>query len=171
MNSMNNIIKQIDDVLTITNSEIITNRQFAIDINSGDVHQSLAYLKSIGFTQLSILTCIDLIANNEFQLIYILNNWELGLFVIVRTIIPRDNPAFVTIINIFPGAKYYEREVHEFFGVTFEGNDSYSKPLLLEIWDDIPPLRKDFDPQVYSDSKFPKRDLDKIYRSKIGGVD
>lgn len=170
MNSMNNIMKQVDDVLNVLNKEVISNRQFAIDINKGDVHQALTYLKSIGFTQLSIITCVDLIADNKFQLIYILNNWELGLFVIVRTDIDRDNPSYVTVVNIFPGAKYYEREVHEFFGVTFEGNDSSFKPLLLEIWDDIPPLRKDFDPQVYSDRKFEKRDSDKIYRSKIGGV-
>jgi NADH-quinone oxidoreductase subunit C len=58
---------------------------------------------------------------------------------------------------IFPGCKYYEREVHEFFGIKFPGNPDYHKQLILEAWDDMPPLLKDFDPRAYSDKKFAKR--------------
>jgi len=171
MNSMNKIIENVKVGLNIDKVDILEKRQFAIDMDLERVHSSLAYLKSIGFTQLSIVTCVDWIKENKLQLIYILNNWDEGIFIIIRSKLDRDNAKFVTITDIYPGAKYYEREVHEFFGVEFKGNDSATKPLFLEIWDDKPPLLKDFDPQKYSDEKFPQRDVDKIFKSKLGGED
>lgn len=169
MNSMNKIIEELKKVMDIDTVEKITDRQFAFDVEPSKIHSSLIYLKTVGFSQLSLLTCIDWIKDNKLQLVYILNNWQEGLHVLVRTKIEREQPKFVTIINIFPGAMYYEREVHEFFGVEFNGNEESFKPLFLELWDDMPPLLKDFDPQAYSDKKFPKRDLDRIYQSKMGG--
>ena len=169
MNSMNKIIDNVKSVLDLENLEVLEKRQFAIDVELGKVHSSLGYLKSIGFTQLSLITCIDWIEEGKLQLVYILNNWEEGVFVLIRSKLDRKNAKYVTITDVFPGAKYYEREVHEFFGVDFHGNESSFKPLFLELWDDMPPLLKDFDPQKYSDKKFPKRELDKIYKSKLGG--
>lgn len=171
MNSMNKILEKISDALKPLKMMTPADRQIACIVRPGEVHKALAYLKSIGFTQLSILTCVDWIEDNEFELVYVLMNWEEGVHIQLRTRIDRDKPLFSTITLIFPGAQYYEREVHEFFGVVFEGNEDSNKPLFLERWDSIPPLRKDFDPQAYSDSKFPMRDRDKVFKSKIGGID
>jgi len=68
-----------------------------------------------------------------------------------------------SILPIYPGCKYYERECHEFFGVKFPGNPDYEKQLILENWDDIPPMRKDFDPEAYSTRKFPQREYSETY--------
>jgi len=61
-----------------------------------------------------------------------------------------------------------DEELFEFFGIKFEGNDDM-KPLFLENWDDLPPLRKDFDPLEYSKKKFPDREYQKdvIHEAKI----
>lgn len=146
-------------------------RQIACVVEPAEVHKALAFLKTNGFTQLSILTCVDWIDDGQLELVYVLLSWEDGIHIQLRTRIDRDKPLFSTVTNIFPGARYYEREVHEFFGVEFEGNEDSYKPLFLERWDSIPPLRKDFDPEAYSDSKFPMRDRDKVFKSKIGGID
>ena len=105
----------------------------------------------------------------ELELVYVLFNWSEGLHVQLRARVDREKPVMVTATDIFPGAQYYEREVHEFFGVDFPGNEDSYKPLFLEIWDDIPPLRKDFDPQAYSDKKFPMRERGNEFVSEIGG--
>jgi NADH-quinone oxidoreductase subunit C len=47
----------------------------------------------------------------------------------------------------------HERENHEMFGIIFEGHGDLS-PLLLEDWDNLPPMRKDFDSR-----KFVKEEL------------
>ena len=120
-------------------------------------------LKQAGWIQLSYLSAIDWIEENEFELVYILMNWEKPVHIQIRTRVDRENPEMNSVLPIFPGAKYYEREAHEFFGIKFPGNPDFHKQLILEEWDDIPPLRKDFDPKAYSDAHFSRREYTTDY--------
>jgi len=162
MSSMNkdikNLVADIKSRFELLGDDYPKDNQAALDFNSRDIHSVLAYVKSQGFRQLSILSCVDWIKENQFQLVYIVFNWETGIRLQVRTRIDRANPKFTTVTSIYPGAKYYERDVHEFFGVEFEGNPDSFKQLFLENWDDMPPLRKDFDSKAYSDRKYPARE-------------
>jgi NADH-quinone oxidoreductase subunit C len=63
--------------------------------------------------------------------------------VLVRTRVPRENPALDTIVDLFPGAAWHERETHEMFGVDFRGHPNLT-PLLLPPEFEGHPLRKDF---------------------------
>lgn len=162
MNSTNNHIENLKGLLErhydIQSFEEPTHLQLAFDINKDSVLDALALLKSHGFGQLSILTCIDWIEDGKLQLVYILFNWDTAVHLQLRTFLDRDKPVFKTIEHIYPGVKYYERDVHEFFGVKFEGNEDSEKHLFLEMWTADPPMRKDFDPVKYSDSKFTMRE-------------
>jgi len=165
---MNNLDQDMRSRFQLLNVDYVTSNQIAFDVENNEVQTCLSYLKSIGWIQLSILTCIDWIEEGKYQLVYILFNWEKPIRIQLRTKINRENPKFRTITNIYPGAKYYERDVHEFFGVEFEGNPDSLKQLFLENWDDIPPLRKDFDPKAYSDRKYAKRTYTKDFNTKDG---
>lgn len=170
-NSTNNWIETLESQLGVQVIKSPMARQYFIDVEKGNVHQALTYLRHIGFTQLSLLTCVDWIEEEKFQLIFILMNWESGTHMIVRSMLDRNAPNFYTITDLYPGALYYEREVYEFFGVHFEGNPTYQQPLFLERWDAMPPLRKDFDPQAYSDSKFPKREHPHVFKAQVVEVE
>lgn len=58
--------------------------------------------------------------------------------------VPRDEPRLDSLADVFAGASWHEREVHDFFGVVFVGGDD--RPLL---WHQVPgtpvlrPLLKD----------------------------
>ncbi len=168
MNSMNNqeLINDLQSRYNILNADILRDTQIAIDVENNDVHTILAFLKSQGWKQLSILTNVDWLEEGKYQLVYIIFNWDNPIWVQVRTKIDRDNAVFPTITTVYPGAKYYERDVHEFFGVKFEGNPDSDKQLFLEGWDDVPPLRKDFDAKAYSDKKYRKREYAVDYNNK-----
>lgn len=169
-NSMNDLYNNIESALKPLSVEFPEDRQMAAVVSPEAVHNSLSLLRGMGFTQLSIVTCIDWIDDNELELVYVLFNWEKGVHMQLRARVDRTEPSMATVTDIYPGARYYEREVHEFFGVEFPGNEDAGKPLFLEIWDDIPPLRKDFDPQAYSDSKFPMRERGNEFVTEIGGA-
>ena len=163
MNSMNNVEdlnELVNNKFDVVKTEVVNAEQMSFIVEPRDVHTLLTLLKTSGWKQLSYLSAIDWIEEDEFELVYIVFNWDKPVHVQVRTRIKRDreNASFETIIPIFPGAKYYEREVHEFFGIKFPGNPDFHKQLILENWDDMPPLLKDFDPRAYSDSHFEKRD-------------
>jgi len=144
-NSMNEVIKKIRRQFKDVFITEIDEREVKIDVPQENVLGILSILKNEGFSHLSLLICVDWIENKEFELVYILFSWKDGGKIIVSTRIDRENPKFVTVKHMWPVARFYEREIHEFFGVEFEGNDDM-KPLILELWDDIPPSRKDFDP-------------------------
>jgi len=138
--------------------DVIDPQQIAFEIDKKDIHVILSVLKQPGWNQLSYLSAIDWIDENKFELVYIVFNWDQPVYVQIRAKIDRDNPEVASIMPIYPGAQYYEREAHEFFGIHFPGNPEYHKQLILEGWDDIPPLRKDFDSKAYSDKKYTSRE-------------
>ena len=159
-NSISNVERVtslVEGQFPVRKTEVTDQYQVAFEVEQNDVHRLLTVLKSEGWIQLSYLSAIDWIKDNEFELVYIVFNWECPVHIQIRCRIDRDNPVMNTIMPIYPGCKYYEREAHEFFGIKFPGNPDFEKQLILEAWDDMPPLRKDFDPQAYSDRKFPVR--------------
>jgi len=161
MNSMSNvdyISNLVEERFKLVKKEITDQYQVSYVVEKNDVHGLLSFLKTNGWIQLSYLSAIDWIDDNEFELVYIVFNWDKPVHIQVRSRINRDNPEINSILPIFPGCKYYEREAHEFFGIKFPGNIDHHKQLILEEWDDLPPLRKDFDPRAYSDKKFTKRE-------------
>ncbi len=170
MNSTSNmaetLLANVKERYNILQTEILDANQVTIDVELITVHSLLTYLRGEGWDQLSILTCVDWIEEGKYQLVYILFNWETPVRIQVRAKVERPSPKVETIMNIYPGAKYYERDVHEFFGVVFEGNPDSNKQLFLENWDDIPPLRKDFNSKEYSDKKYKTRTYEKNYNTK-----
>ena len=166
MNSTNDLKNHLIKQYAFTHFEEPTHQQLIFDVPNHQMLDVLAHLKSIGFGQLSMLTCVDWIELNHFQLIYILLDWESGIHVIARTLIDRDYPVYRTANHIYPGIQYYERDVHEFYGVEFEGNEDSYKHLFLELWTAAPPLRKDFDPEKFSNERFTMREYKKTFNNK-----
>jgi NADH-quinone oxidoreductase subunit C len=63
--------------------------------------------------------------------------------VLLRTRVPREDPQVPSVVDLFPGAAWHERETHEMFGISFTGHPDL-KPLLLPTQFEGHPLRKDF---------------------------
>ncbi len=173
MSSMNDVVKSLEGFNPFI--EEIDEREVKVTVSPDRVIAVLETLKANGYSHLSLMTCVDWIDDNQLELVYILFSWKDGGKFIVSTRIDRNNPKFFTVKELWPVARFYERELHEFFGVEFEGNDDM-RPLFLELWDEKPPLRKDFDPRDYSRKKFPDRKYEKdvikeakIFRGEING--
>jgi len=102
----------------------------------------------LGFDHISTVSGVDWIAKNELEVVYFINSMsKAGLedFVIgVAERVPRENPTVPTLIEVWPGAVFAERETHEMFGIDFEGHPNQGHLLLPEDWNDLPPLRKDY---------------------------
>lgn len=120
----------------------------------------LAYLKQYGFHQFTLLTCVDWIEEGKFELVYNLYSIEYNTHVLISTKINRENETVPTAINIYEMAFDYEREIHEMFGIVFEGHPKLDE-FLLEDWEGIPPMRKDFDTRAYVEEKYGMKDLTK----------
>jgi NADH-quinone oxidoreductase subunit C len=62
---------------------------------------------------------------------------------LVRTQVPPHSPALPSIVSVYPGAAWHEREAYEMFGVDFPGHPNLTRLLLAPEFEGHP-LRKDF---------------------------
>ncbi|MEH1054549.1 NADH-quinone oxidoreductase subunit C [Micromonospora sp. CPCC 206171] len=63
--------------------------------------------------------------------------------VLLRTRVPRESPTVASVVDLWPGAAWHERETHEMFGIDFAGHPGLA-PLLLPPEFEGHPLRKEF---------------------------
>jgi NADH-quinone oxidoreductase subunit C len=61
----------------------------------------------------------------------------------VKTRVGTDDPRVQSVVDLFPGANFQEREVYDFFGVVFDGHPDLRRILLPEDYEGYP-QRRDF---------------------------
>ncbi len=108
---------------------------------------SLFSRDTLGFDHIGTVSGVDWIAKNELEVEYFVGSTKPGqedFILAVSERVPRDNPVVPTLIDVWKGAEYHERETHEMFGINFQGHPNQSHILLPEDWNDLPPLRKDY---------------------------
>jgi NADH:ubiquinone oxidoreductase subunit C len=62
---------------------------------------------------------------------------------LVRTTVPHESAVLPSLVDVYAGAAWHERETHEMFGVRFDGHPGLDHLLLPETFEGHP-LRKDF---------------------------
>ncbi|HPA00434.1 MAG TPA: NADH-quinone oxidoreductase subunit C [Mesotoga sp.] len=156
MNSMNEILAEVTTIAGELSVKEVTARESIVSVEASMLNAVLELLKRKGFSHLSLITGVDRIKDGVFEVFYTLFRWETGETLLVKSSVSRDKPVITSVMHLWPTARFYERDVHEFFGIVFDGNPDL-KPLILENWKEMPPMRKDFDPQKYSNEHFPDR--------------
>lgn len=104
-------------------------------------------VKHYGFDHIESVCGTDYPSSNAIEVLYFVGSVREDLkpkVVILGSRIPRAEPRFPTLIHIWPGAYFHEREEYEMLGIQFEGHPKLARLLLPDDWDDIPPLRKEF---------------------------
>jgi NADH-quinone oxidoreductase subunit C len=131
--------------------------RIVIQVKKETLLSVLSFLKNRGYSHLGLISCVDWIEEKAFELVYILSAYMQDddsytenekTNIILKTRIPRGKSAFLSVIPIFENAEPYEREIHELFGIRFEGHPRLT-PLFLEREYETPPFRKDFDTRQY----------------------
>ena len=110
-----------------------------------------------GFSHFVMLSCVDWIEDNLFQLTYILNNPNEKHDLAIRCMIDREEATMTSAHHLWKVIATYQRELKEMFGIDFPGSPRLNESFILEGWDDIPPMRRDFNTKQYSaDTYFPR---------------
>ncbi|MFK4082497.1 NADH-quinone oxidoreductase subunit C [Kribbella sp. NPDC020789] len=99
----------------------------------------------VGFTFFDFLSASDELTDGFRVVTHLADFWG-GAHVdhvLVRTLVPRDNPRLPTLSDLYAGANWHERETFEMFGITFDDHPNLV-PLLLPDGFEGNPLRKEF---------------------------
>jgi len=126
--------------------DIPRERRLFVSIPAEDLKPVLTFaVRELGFGHLSTITGLDL--EDRMEVIYHLNDGETALS--LKVPVWRDDPRLPTVVDILPGAALYEREVHELFGIVFEGHPDLAPLLLPEDWPEgLYPMRKNLTPEL-----------------------
>jgi NADH-quinone oxidoreductase subunit C len=104
-----------------------------------------AFLKDapdLDFNYLNYITAIDYYDHFEvvYQLISLKHNHSL---VLKTRCYDRDNPVLPSLVSLWRGADFQEREIYDLMGIEFEGHPNMKRIVLWEGFEGHP-LRKDY---------------------------
>lgn len=99
---------------------------------------------ALHFDLLSDATCLDRFpVEPRFELNYHLVSLARRDRVRLRTSVSSQHPVVDSLVPVWPGANWLEREIFDLFGVRFEGHPDLRRILLPEGFEGSP-LRRDF---------------------------
>jgi NADH-quinone oxidoreductase subunit C len=98
----------------------------------------------LSFNLLSDVTCLDRFPfEPRFELNYQLVSISRTARISLRTSVSAQHPVVDSLMPVWPGANWLEREVFDLFGIHFEGHTDLRRLLLPEGFVGFP-LRRDF---------------------------
>ena len=120
-----------------------------VEAQKGNIADVAGFFKARVF-YLEDMCCVDYV--DYLELVYFFNKYTDLCRVKVVLKVEADKPVAPTISHIYTIAHWYEREIHEFFGVYFEGHPKLTY-LFLHDGIDHYPLRKKQVPVLRDDKK------------------
>ncbi|MGA2034826.1 MAG: NADH-quinone oxidoreductase subunit C [Thermoguttaceae bacterium] len=100
-----------------------------------------------GFDLLVDITCVDYLrysgAKRRFGMVYLLANTQTNGRITVRTFVDEPEPTVPSVVKLWKGADWLEREVWDMFGIRFSGHPDLRRILMPPEFTAFP-LRKDY---------------------------
>lgn len=94
--------------------------------------------------------CVDVTAvdwmrqrRERFEVVANLLSMQHRLRLRIITTAPRVDPRVDSLVPVWPGANFAEREVYDMFGIVFDNHPDLTRILMPDDWEGHP-LRKDF---------------------------
>jgi len=136
------VAKQITKQFPDTVSEA---SDHAVLVKSESLFEVAAYLKNSPEFDCDYLTNITAVDYYDyFELIYQLTSLKHNHSLVLKTrCYQRKNPALPSIVSLWQGADFQEREIYDLMGIKFEGHPNMKR---IVLWEGFPghPLRKDY---------------------------
>ncbi len=107
-----------------------------------------------GFDMLVDIAGIDYLeypgATDRYGVVYAILNIKTGERLFVKTHVNDPEPALKSVVDLWTGADWLEREVYDMYGVVFEGHPDLRRILMPEGCESFP-LRKDYPLRGYGE--------------------
>ena len=121
--------------------------QTRIVVRSVDAPDALRLLNQLGFDLLVDITCVDYLeykgAKHRYGLVYLLANTATNQRLTVRAFLDDPDPTIRSVVPLWEGANWLEREVWDLFGIRFTGHPDLRRLVMPDEFT-AHPLRKDY---------------------------
>ena len=96
-----------------------------------------------GYSYLSAATAVDYPDKNAVEMVYHLYRPTGGPGAVLHVQAPRDAAVLPSLVPVYPGAEFQEREAWDLMGIRFTGHPNLKRLLLWEGFEGHP-LRRDY---------------------------
>jgi len=124
---------------------IVESSQDSILVKSEFLLPVATYLKDtpeLDFNYLASVTAVDYY--DYFEVVYHLTSLPHNHSLVLKTrCYGRDNPSLPSVVSLWRGADYQEREVYDLMGISFTGHPNLKRIFLWEGFEGHP-LRRDY---------------------------
>ncbi|HSB88905.1 MAG TPA: NADH-quinone oxidoreductase subunit C, partial [Anaerolineales bacterium] len=120
----------------------------------------------LGFDYLSSVTAVDYLPDGKMEVVYHAYRTQGGPGVAFKVQLPRDNPEVDSLVPVYPGADFQEREAWDLFGIRFRGHPDLRRILMWEGFAGHP-MRKDWHEAYFEEEGKPFKNRwpeGKVYR-------
>lgn len=126
--------------------------ELSITLERSMIREACALLKTDSHSKFELLcdiTCVDWYpAEPRFEVVYHLLSISQKKRLRLKAKLPGDDPSLESVMDVHPGANFYEREIFDLFGVRFLGHPNLIRLMMPEAWKGHP-LRKDYPVEGY----------------------
>lgn len=128
-------------------------RQASVVLKKERIKEIIRFLNEtpdLHFDYLEDLCGVDYLGRKKprFEVVYHLYSMKHRHMIRIKAEVPEDDCTIDSVVEIWKGANWHERECYDMFGITFNGHPDLRRILLPEDWEGHP-LRKDY--QLNSD--------------------
>ncbi|HEX9796035.1 MAG TPA: NADH-quinone oxidoreductase subunit D [Anaerolineales bacterium] len=102
----------------------------------------------LGYAYLSSLTAVDYLEQDKMEVVYHAYRLDGGPALIFRAQAPRQDPVLPSLVEVYPGADFQEREAWDLYGIRFSGHPNLRRILMWEGFHGHP-MRKDYQEAYY----------------------
>ncbi|MDA8029503.1 MAG: NADH-quinone oxidoreductase subunit C [Nitrospiraceae bacterium] len=115
------------------------------ELGATDVFRALHDDEEFRYDYIVDVTSVDYPMDAErFEVVYIFYSIPRRHRIIVKIRVPESHPVVDSIVSIWRGAEFMEREVYDMMGIQFRGHPDLRRILMPDDYDEGYPLRKDF---------------------------
>jgi len=119
-----------------------------MEVTASKGHEIIHWLKNHGQLSVNYLTNIAGIhypedLGREFAVVYQLHSWKNLFRLRLKCYLPKDAIQIATLVDVFDGANWMERETYDFYGIEFVGHPDLRR-ILNEDSMDYFPMRKEY---------------------------
>src|SRR5512140_1691843 len=109
----------------------------------------------LGYDYLSSVTGVDYLPEGKMEVVYQVYKTLGGPGLMFKVQVPRQDPIEIpSIVSIYPGAEFQEREIWDLYGIKFTGHPDVLRILLWEGFAGHP-MRKDWHEPYYEQETKP----------------
>lgn len=127
---------------------IVVDRDSLVDV-------AAAVRDELGYDYLASATAVDYHGYGDyFEMVYHCYRTTGGDPLVIKSRTPRDVATLPSLVNVWPGADFQEREAYDLMGIHFTGHPNLKRILMWEGFEGYP-LRKDWKEAYYEEDHKP----------------